>query len=143
MFFKKYKEQIKELMDDKDLLTADLIKQRNKIKLLESQKEVLIRERESLLKKEKIQELKLKDLEDKLFEREQLRRKAASKLGGLVAYNKKLKEELTQSKQEFVKILEGLNKENQSLKNRLQPPKLSDLQYPRNKKLKNKKKSKR
>lgn len=140
MFFKKYKEQIKELMDDKDLLTADLIKQRNKIKLLESQKEVLIRERESLLKKEKIQELKLKDLEDKLFEREQLRRKAASKLGGLVAYNKKLKEELTQSKQEFVKILEGLNKENQSLKNRLQPPKLSDLQYPRNKKLKNKKK---
>lgn len=139
MFFKKYKEQIKELMDDRDSLTADLIKQRNKIKLLESQKEALIKERHVQLEKETNYELKIEKLENKLFEREQLRRKAAGKLGGLASYNKKLQQELKQSKQEFVKILESLNKENQSLKNRIQPPTLSDLQYPRIKRLKKKK----
>lgn len=136
MFSKKYKDEIKDLKDDIDLLTANLINQRNKIKLLESQKEALIKERQSLLEKEPNYELRIKNLEEKLYEREQLRRKAAGKLGGLASSNKKLKQEIEQIKQEFAKILESLNKENKSLKARLQPPKLSDLQYPRNKKLK-------
>jgi len=123
MIFKKYKEQIKELKNDRDSLTVDLIKQRNKIKLLESQKEALIKECEIQLEKERDYELKIQKLDNKLNERELLRRKTASKLGGLASSNKKLKQEIEQLKQEFAKILEGLNKENQSLKNKLHPPK--------------------
>lgn len=93
--------------------------------------------KENIAKIETIKKLtdELSLMNNKLLERERLRRKSAGKVGGLRSRIVSLEKELQFTKEELIKIIEKQNKEINHLKNQISPPTLSEIRNGRRKRI--------